>query len=408
MKILHVNYHAAGGGAAIAVRRLHCELLRRGVDSRVLVVDAAGAAVPAVREAGGRSRAFCRAAQHLERLLLRLDGDSRTCLPRSLNLFPTGLVSRIHAEKPDLVHLHWINGGMIGVGELPSIVPPVVWTLHDGWPFCGAEHHHAADDERFRSGYRDGRDFWNAWNWKRKLRLWRDWSFRGVCPSEWLTREAAESVLLARSQPVCIPNGVDLELFSPGNRNEARRKLGLPEQGRFILFGAASASDPNKGGPEFLEALRRLAARPDTGDISLLWLGKGACPSGVPFPVIGLGFVAEEPMLADCYRAADLFVLASKYDNLPNMLVEAAACGTPLAAFGVGGIPDIVVPGVNGFLAPPADAAGLADAMSAALDAPPETLRRGARAHAEAHFDIRRCADRYLDFYRERLSATLN
>lgn len=404
MKILHVNYHAAGGGAALAVRRLHLELLRRGVDSRMLVIEDDGAGFPEIEEAGSRFRFRCRAAQRLERLLLRLDGDSRTCLPRSLNLFRSGLVSRIRAEKPDLVHLHWINGGMLGVGELPAIVPPVVWTLHDGWPFCGAEHHHAAGDGRFRTGYRGGSDFWNVWNWRRKRRLWNGWSFRSVCPSEWLTREAAESVLLARSRPVCIPNGVDLELFSPGGRGEARRKLGLPEHGRLILFGAASAADPNKGGAEFMEALRRLAARPDSRDISLLWMGKGACPGGAPFPVIGLGFVAEERRLADCYRAADLFVLASKYDNLPNMLVEAAACGTPLAAFAVGGIPDIVVPGVNGFLASPADAAGLADAMAAALNAPPETLRNGARARAEERFDIRRCADRYLAFYRERIS----
>ena len=207
-------------------------------------------------------------------------------------------------------------------------------------------------------------------------------------------REAAESILLNRSRPVCIPNGVDLGLFSPGDRAEARRRLGIPEQGRMILFGAASVSDPNKGGPELLYALRALAARKECRDVTLLLLGRGELPEKLPFPVIPLGFVGEERRLAACYRAADLFVLASKYDNLPNMLIEAAACGTPLAAFDIGGISDIVIPGRNGFLAPPFDAAALADAIAAVLESP-QKLGAEARAHAERHFEIRRSAEQY-------------
>lgn len=319
MKILHVNYHASGGGAALAARRLHEELLRQGCDSRMLVVEGAGTSSDGVIRAGTRIRRVCRIMQRLEHLLLRLDGGSRNCLPRSLNLLRTGIAGAIRAERPDLVHLHWVNGAMFGVRELAGLGLPVVWTLHDGWAFCGCEHHHSAGDERFRSGYRSGSDFWNVWNWRRKLSCWRDWRFRSVAPSGWLMREAAESILLNRSRPVCIPNGVDLGLFSPGDRAEARRRLGIPEQGRMILFGAASVSDPNKGGPELLHALRALAARKECRDVTLLLLGRGELPEKLPFPVIPLGFVGEERRLAACYRAADLFVLASKYDNLPNM-----------------------------------------------------------------------------------------
>ncbi|WP_177995539.1 glycosyltransferase [Victivallis lenta] len=398
MKILHVNYHASGGGAALAARRLHEELLRQGCDSRMLVVEGAGTSSDGVIRAGTRIRRVCRIMQRLEHLLLRLDGGSRNCLPRSLNLLRTGIAGAIRAERPDLVHLHWVNGAMFGVRELAGLGLPVVWTLHDGWAFCGCEHHHSAGDERFRSGYRSGSDFWNVWNWRRKLSCWRDWRFRSVAPSGWLMREAAESILLNRSRPVCIPNGVDLGLFSPGDRAEARRRLGIPEQGRMILFGAASVSDPNKGGPELLYALRALAARKECRDVTLLLLGRGELPEKLPFPVIPLGFVGEERRLAACYRAADLFVLASKYDNLPNMLIEAAACGTPLAAFDIGGISDIVIPGRNGFLAPPFDAGALADAIAAVLESP-QKLGAEARAHAERHFDIRRSAEQYRALY---------
>ncbi len=400
MKILHVNYHAKGGGAAIAAGRLHAELRTQGVDSEMLVVDTGGESIPGVSGAGASIHRFCAVAQRVERLLLRLDGDSRTCLPRSLNLFRSGIVSQINAERPDLVHLHWIHGGMIGVGELAQISAPIVWTLHDAWAYCGGEHHHAAGDERFRTGYQTGRDFWNVWNWKRKTRCWDSLSFQPVCPSRWLTGEAMASVLLAHRQPRCIPNGVDLTIFCPGNREEARKKLKLPASGRLILFGAASAADPNKGGREFLEALRHLAVRQEFHDVFLLWLGKGAPPKEMPFPVLSPGFISDERELAECYRAADLFVLASKFDNLPNMLIEASACGTPLAAFDTGGISDIVRPGVNGILAKPFVAQDLAEAMAAILSAPQDELRAGARSHAETHFDIRKGAEQYLELYR--------
>ncbi|MEI3001036.1 MAG: glycosyltransferase [Victivallis sp.] len=159
-----------------------------------------------------------------------------------------------------------------------------------------------------------------------------------------------------------------------------------------ILFGAASVSTRTRAVRSCCTRCVRLPPRKKCRDVTLLLLGRGELPEKLPFPVIPLGFVGEERRLAACYRAADLFVLASKYDNLPNMLIEAAACGTPLAAFDIGGISDIVIPGRNGFLAPPFDAAALADAIAAVLESP-QKLGAEARAHAERHFDIRRSAD---------------
>ena len=126
MKILHVNYHASGGGAAIAAKRLHLELLRQGVKSRMLVVEAGSDDIPGIIQPRSSCRWFCKAAQRFEHGLLCLDGGSRTLLPRSLNLFRSGLGATIRAEKPDLLHLHWINGGMLSVSELPRFEIPTI------------------------------------------------------------------------------------------------------------------------------------------------------------------------------------------------------------------------------------------------------------------------------------------
>ena len=265
MKILHVNYHDIRGGAALAAFRLCRAQRERGLDARMLTVEKLSDE-PWVGTVPPAAAARMKLLQRGEVLLHRLWGDRRNFMPHSLNLFPCGVLETIGELRPDIVHLHWVNGQMLSLGEIPRIPFPVVWTLHDTWAYCGSEHHHLAGDARYAAGY--GGPSLEAFVWKRKLKLWRDFSPAVVGPSAWIAREAKDSLLFRDCRVEHIFNGIDLNVFRPRPRGEARRFWNIPEEARVIVVGASSLRDRNKGGSLLTETL---AAFPDA---TLLVIGE--------------------------------------------------------------------------------------------------------------------------------------
>lgn len=400
MRIIHVCYHDIRGGAALAARRLHLELLRTGHESRFMLVEQSGDTEQAIRlPALFRSR--CRIEQRLEALAFRHANRNRLT-PQSLNLFPTSIAARINRENPDVVNLHWINGASSAIWDLPRIHAPVVWTLHDTWPYCATEHYHDNNDLRFVTGYREpapNGNFWQPLVWKCKRKNWNGWTPEIVAPSNWIAGEAQSSELMHRLPITPIANGVDLAVFRPSDRLKARQTLRLPPDARIILFGAYNAADRNKGGPELTAALRRLSRR-FSEPLLLLAVGSNTEMPDFGIPTVFTGRLDTEQQMATAYAAADATVLASKYDNLPNILVESLACGIPAAAFATGGIPEIMEDRVSGALAEPFQPESLADALAWILEHPhPEQLAAAARHRAESCFDIRDCARRYSGLY---------
>lgn len=400
MRIIHVCYHDIRGGAALAARRLHLELLRTGHESRFMLVEQSGDTEQAIRlPALFRSR--CRIEQRLEALAFRHANRNRLT-PQSLNLFPTSIAARINRENPDVVNLHWINGASSAIWDLPRIHAPVVWTLHDTWPYCATEHYHDNNDLRFVTGYREpapNGNFWQPLVWKCKRKNWNGWTPEIVAPSNWIAGEAQSSELMHRLPITPIANGVDLAVFRPSDRLKARQTLRLPPDARIILFGAYNAADRNKGGPELTAALRRLSRR-FSEPLLLLAVGSNTEMPDFGIPAVFTGRLDTEQQMATAYAAADATVLASKYDNLPNILVESLACGIPAAAFATGGIPEIMEDRVSGALAEPFQPESLADALAWILEHPhPEQLAAAARHRAESCFDIRDCARRYSGLY---------
>ena len=400
MRIIHVCYHDIRGGAALAARRLHLELLRTGHESRFMLVEQSGDTEQAIRlPALFRSR--CRIEQRLEALAFRHANRNRLT-PQSLNLFPTSIAARINRENPDVVNLHWINGASSAIWDLPRIHAPVVWTLHDTWPYCATEHYHDNNDLRFVTGYREpapNGNFWQPLVWKCKRKNWNGWTPEIVAPSNWIAGEAQSSELMHRLPITPIANGVDLAVFRPSDRLKARQTLRLPPDARIILFGAYNAADRNKGGPELTAALRRLSRR-FSEPLLLLAVGSNTEMPDFGIPAVFTGRLDTEQQMATAYAAADATVLASKYDNLPNILVESLACGIPAAAFATGGIPEIMEDRVSGALAEPFQPESLADALAWILEHPhPEQLASAARHRAESCFDIRDCARRYSGLY---------
>ena len=401
------------GGAARAAFRLHRGLGVVGVNSRMLV-RTKGSDDPTVLRAfnfqqGLISRATLRFSQTVDRIPLTMT-RTRSVGYWSTAWFPTAVQSMVHQFSPDVVHLHWINGGFVPVGALSRFKVPVIWTLHDEWAFTGGCHY-TGECSRFKVQCgscpqlmpQRSHDL-SEWVWRKKQRQWAALDFVVVTPSRWLAKQALSSALFQKKQVHVIPNGIDTAQYQPIDRLQARRILALPEQGKLILFGAMDpASDSRKGFQYLQEALHKLQAMQPTGDFSLAILGASQLQD-VPelgFPVHYLGQLHDDVSLALVYATADVFVLPSVYENLANTVMEALACGRPCVAFGIGGNPDMIDHRQNGYLATPYDTDDLANGIAWILEDEQRWhyLSKTAREKVITEFAIEKIAQRYYALY---------
>jgi len=241
-------------------------------------------------------------------------------------------------------------------------------------------------------------------NWRRKRRMFQRSTITLGAPSQWLLDRSAESPLVARFSRFLIHNGVDLEIFYPGDRSEARRCLGLPDDEPILLFLA------NKGTKSrfkdfycLAQALRKLS----DSDVQVRLVTVGGEPTkevreALPSSVIFVPYIDDRDTVGDYYRAADLFCHATLADVCPLTVLESQACGTPVVASRVGGVPEIVQNGQTGLLVPQGDAGQFAKAITDLLNQP-DRLRRMGRAavkHATDSFSLSDQADKFIKMFR--------
>lgn len=379
MKILHVSSGDFNGGAARAAYRIHRAQVKAGMDSHMLVLQK-GSSDERVIKAAQQSLPI-RVLQMMHRRWLwysHRDWSTNNPVLHTFGHDSAGLVAAINSSDADIVNLHWISR-MLSVKDIGRLRKPIVWTLHDMWAFCGGEHY-ASDDNsaRFRVGYQTdnrpdgerGPDL-NRRTWEAKRRVWARQEFTIIGPSHWLADCAQQSVLLGNMPIHVIPNPLDTErVWRPIDRVAARTVLGLPMEKKLILFGADKGTvDPRKGADLLRAAILRLSEKLP-GEIELLIYGqdKGIEGDVWPCPVHWLGVLRDDRVLAQAYSASDVMIVPSRQDNLPNTAVEAQACGTPVAAFDVGGLPDIVIHRETGWLAKALDTEDLAEGIFWLLD----------------------------------------
>lgn len=390
-EVLHISAADAGGGAARSAYRLHTGLHTLGWGSRMLVGERR-TDDPRVRSIK-RSRAW-RAADRLAAAVTDPFDLQYVFYPSSF-----GVVRDPWFREADVVQLYNTHGSYFSHSALPLLSRrrPVVWRLSDMWSFTGHVTY-AYECERWRHGCgscphldvyprlrRDTTKLLYRW----KDNVYRRSKLTIVTPSTWLERLARESPLLGRFPVRRIPNGVDLDRFQPVPRDDARRALGLDPDRPTVLWSALDLTDPRKGGREAVAAIQRLGR----DRIQVAVAGSGTAPAGAR----ALGVLAED-RLALAYAAADVFLLPALAENLPNAALEAIACGTPVAAFDVGGMSDAVRSGVSGALAPAGDIDALATALAVLLDS---DLRENCRTLAEQEYDADREAQAFADLYEE-------
>jgi glycosyltransferase involved in cell wall biosynthesis len=318
-------------------------------------------------------------------------------------------------EKPDLVHLHNLHGGYFDLRLLPWLSgrSPLVLTLHDAWLLSG-HCAHSLDCERWRSGCGDCPDLSlypavrmdsTAGNWQRKRRIFAESRLHIATPSRWLMDMVEHSILAPGIVDTrVIPNGVDISLFRPGDRRAARASLGLPPDTPLLLTtGIALGRNDWKDVATLRASLLDLAQAWPGTSATLVVLGteEGDVPLPGALDVRFAGFEQDPATVAEYYRAADIYVHASRADTFPLAVLEALASGTPVIASSVGGIPEQIEDGQHGFLVPPGDHRRLAAAIARLLDDEDARTRMASEGlhRAQERFDLERQVAAYVDWY---------
>jgi glycosyltransferase involved in cell wall biosynthesis len=418
-RILHVSTRDSDWGAARAAHRIHAALVQYGADSRMRVLRCGteDERVSAGTHPLTLAERLARSLRH--RLSMRArrgwhaDGPAYHPFPHET---ANGVAAEINSSQSDVVHLHWM-ADMLSIADIGRLTKPIVWTLHDMWAFCGGEIcPEDVPNARFRQGYRAdnrpaderGPDL-NRLTWEAKRKAWERQQFTIVCPSRWLAACARESVLLAQMPIHVVPNPLDVNgVWQPIARATARAALQLPPDKKLILMGAdGGLTDRLKGGDLLVAALSRLGW-PRQGDVELVVFGQSQ-PRGEqawPCHVHWLGTVRDDRVLALAYSAADVMVVPSRQDNLPSTAIEAQACGTPVVAFDVGGLKDIVIQRETGWLARPCDTADLAAGIRWVLEDTDRSRRlsQAAREMAVARFSPGVVAHSYGHIYDQALA----
>lgn len=409
----HISVSDIAGGAARAAYRLHDGLRRIGHDSSMFVLKKKSDD-PTVVTYQHPHTVLDRAARKWRELMLERDHAAyRATRPSGLSPFtddrsPYGSAPVEQRPVSDVYNLHWVSEFLDLSAFFTQVRVPVVWTLHDTNAFTGGCHYTHGCDKFTRQcgacphlGSKTENDL-SRQIWQRKNAAYRRAASAGllhvVTPSEWLATEARRSALFKDVPVSVIPYGLDTDVFTPSDPTGLRHALGIPAEGRIVLFVAASATAQRKGFTLLVDALEALD---DVSGLHLVSIGSPKPSVQAEVPHIHLGRIEHERLMAALYSAADLFVIPSLEDNLPNTVLEALACATPVVGFDAGGIPDMVRPGETGLLAPKGDVRALRDAIARLLHDGDQrdTLSTRCRDVALSEYPLDLQARRYQDLY---------
>jgi glycosyltransferase involved in cell wall biosynthesis len=408
MKVLHINQSDIGGGAAIAGYRLHSGLLHQGIDSKLLV---AGALTDDKNVDEVPRRRYLEAALYQ---VLQPLGLSHLHRVSSFDI-----LRHPFFQKADVLNFHNLNTGYFNYLAIPRLTAykPAVFTLHDMWGFTG----HCAysyDCNRWQMGcghcpypdtYPAIRRDATRWEWKLKDWIYSSSNLEIVAPSTWLA-ELAQASMLGRFPVHHIPNGIDTNVYQPLETDLCRSALGISSTAKVLLFSAASLNDLRKGGNLLLQALQQLPSSLKEGCLLLTFGGQPTqLETETGIATMHLGYISSDRLKSIAYSAADLFIFPTRADNLPLVLQESMACGTPMVSFKVGGVPDLVRPNVTGYLAQLGDISDFRKGITEILedDEKRQLMGLNCRQIAQEEYSLELQATRYKSLYEKALAKNI-
>ena len=402
MRVLIVNTSERTGGAAVAASRLMEALNNNGVKAKMLVRDKQTNNLCVVQHPQQRR---LRWAFLWERLIIWLRLHLRRKRLFEIDIANSGadITQLPEFQEANVIHLHWVNQGMLSLKQIRKILDsgkPVVWTMHDIWPATAICHLTLAC-RKFEEKCGPCPLISNnlaGQVWRKKQQLLEGKRVTFVACSEWLAGEARKSALLKGQTVVSIPNPIDTHVFRPGERQVARRALGLPEDGKMILFVSQRATNPYKGMQYLVEACKMKNI--DNVFVAILGGHAEELEGQLPVKSYALGYINDEQRIVQAYQAANVFVLPSLSENLPNTIMEAMGCGVPCLAFNVGGVPEEIEHKKTGYVAAYRDAEDLSRGLRWILEeADYDALSAACLHHVAACYSQQSVAKRYIEVY---------
>ena len=406
LKILHVNFSDIRGGAAIAARRLHLALLKNGVNSKMIVCENINKDMNIIGPSNKYNKLLNLFRPILDQIPLRRYKRRSDTMFSPAWVMGRSLVKAINKDAPDIVHLHWVNNGMLSIKDISEINAPIIWTLHDMWPFTGGCHYDehcglftstCGNCKVLRS--RHNIDLSHKNLQKKKKSYSKVDQLHVVGLSKWISDEAKKSVLFSNRNVTNLPNTINTNIFKPLDRKYCRDVLNLRKDKKYILFGAmSSTSDPRKGFEQIVQALHYIK------DPSIEFLIFGNASDNFPDSRNTLHYLGQkydDETLSVLYNAADVVVVPSLQENFSNVILESLSCGSPVVAFDIGGNADMVHHLINGYLAKPFDVRDLSEGMMwTLLDENLSELSKNARSCVLDNYDEKIIAGKYIELYK--------
>jgi len=415
-RILLINKSDRTGGAAIACNRLKNALNKNNINAKMLVQEKLSddSLIFAVsdKKINKYYNFFLFVLERLFFIFYEASKKVRFAFsPANIGL---DISKNILINNADVVHFHWFNQGFLSLKNIEQILKlnkPVVWTLHDMWAFTGGCHY-SGDCENYKNECgnciflknSNKKDLSNK-IFKKKLKLYSKYNISIVTCSKWLKEKAESSKLFNNFKIINIPNPIDQTIFKKKDKNTIREKLNLPLNKKLILFGSANIMDERKGFNYLNIALITLANEnlKLVNEVELVVFGKSNKDflDSIPFKCHDLGMINKPENIADIYNIADMFVLPSLEDNLPNTIMESLACGTPVVAFNTGGIPEMIEHKKNGYLSEYKSVVDLKEGVEYIINHKnPELLSNNAVNKVDTEYNEKVVAEKYSLVYK--------
>ena len=396
MKILIVNISDQHGGAARAAYRLHKSLLAQNIDSHMLVQNKSSDDYTVLTETSKFRKTFNVLRSLIETIPMKFCKNKKEGFFSPSWFGFSNVVDKINILKPDIVHLHWINDGMLKIEDIAKIEAPIVWSLHDMWAFTAGYHYDAE-----KRDYLTDASSLEKWVFKRKEKTYSTINnLMVVGLSRWLHESAKKSTLLKSKNHINLPNPIETKIFKSFDRDNSRELWNLPKDKKMILFGAMGAtSDPRKGFSELKEALDTLIN--DEVELVILGSTEPKKSQGFGMKTHYVGSLKDDISLVTLYNAVDVVVVPSLQENLSNVIMESLSCGKPVVAFNIGGNSDMIEHSKTGYLAKAFDTTDLAHGIEWILNNESyDELCQNARKKVVKEFDSTVVAKKYIELYR--------
>jgi glycosyltransferase involved in cell wall biosynthesis len=406
LNILHVATYDEFGGAARATQRIYKALNTQALCNEMLVMHKTSSDNSIRKPLHFDEKANLK-LMHQLLASYRIQKSQGNNVLQSYGEASAGIVEEVNGGKAAVVHLYWICN-FLSIEDIARIEKPIVWTFHDMWAFAGSEHvSYDVDAYFYKDSSAVNSNELSMQTWSKKRDLWKHKDFNIVVPCKWLANCVARSVLFQNSSIHIIPYPIDVHFWTPQSQQVARNMFNFSGDKKLLLFIAKNPlNDRNKGWDLLQESLLALHAHSSI-DFELVLVGhEGAIDTQHPFVIHNMGEINDDKRLVQLYSAVDLLVVPSRVEGLPQVCVEAQACGLPIVGFNIGGIPDIINHNITGWVSQAYDTRDFSAGAQWILE--DDKLRiamsQNARKHVLDNYSHQVVAKQYYDVYKEILS----